>query len=440
MAEHQHICLPNGITRSLQNGNTDIGLKRKFQKALEGLRVRPYPHSLYVKKLHSIGEFILEARLDQSQRLLFDYTSRYCGICKKNVPYVRILEYVSDHDDVTRSAKRLNREIDDAKLEDWDHLSLEEIVSQSDEPGLEYYEEMIDCYEEKIENSVQWYVFNDQEFDRLISQKNRDLRLLLTKEQATYLREAGPVIINGSTGSGKTTLGIYFLLNAVTTYPGLKALYVTYNNSLLTYSKNLFLSLCSDVFLSEELGEPGVLFSTFRQICCDIAKEQSFDEHNEETYLRFKHWFQRFPLYRNLDPAWVWIEIRSVLRGSVVTEGQINNENLNSEMISGEEYRDFGKKGTVFAYESDDFKSLIYDVGKRYQSHLEEENRYDEMSLTRAALRNLKGPLYDILVVDEVQDLTELQIELLLRLIPKGITYKLRVLLGCQGHFSAYFG
>lgn len=415
VANHQHICLPNGILKSLKKGNTHT--KQKIQKALIGLRDRPFPHSLFVKKLRGTPDVILEARINKSQRLLFDFISRYCEDCQKIVPYTRILEYVPDHDDVARTARRLNLDIDDSRFQDWENIPSEEIDPKERETVLDYYANKIDCVKETIESSYQWYVFNDKEFEQFITEKNRDLRLLLTADQAKLLKRIGPTIINGSAGSGKTTLGIYYLLKEINDFPGLRALYVTYNNSLLTYSKKLFFSLCPNGSLAQGLGKPGVHFATYRQLCCEIAKGQSFEEQREETYLRFKKWLGRFPIYSGLDPAMVWAEIRSVIRGSIPKCEPSNDDFIYSDMVSKQDYLDIGGKSTRIG--SVDIRSVIYEIGIKYDEHLKEENRYDEMSMTRSALRSLRNPLCDVMVVDEVQDLTELQLELLLRLVPK---------------------
>jgi hypothetical protein len=60
-------------------------------------------------------------------------------------------------------------------------------------------------------------------------------------------------------------------------------------------------------------------------------------------------------------------------------------------------------------------------VARRWQDHLETGRRLDEIDLCRMALATgPAGGLYDHLVCDEAQDLAEIQMELLLRLTPRG--------------------
>ena len=58
-------------------------------------------------------------------------------------------------------------------------------------------------------------------------------------------------------------------------------------------------------------------------------------------------------------------------------------------------------------------------MARRWQEHLEIGRRLDEIDLCRLALASVPpGGLYDHLVCDEAQDLAEIQMELLLRLVP----------------------
>ena len=418
MFHHSHICLAQGIVKSLKQNEIDRLTKQKFQKALDGLQVRPYRHGLYVKSLQSVGKKILEARVDQKERLLFDYHSRYCNVCDRNVPFIRIHEYISDHDDVIRHARRLNLEIDDSEFAKWEETKAEKIDICLELPEDYYRDFDIELTEEKFDDSEQWYAYDEKEFENLLGDPKRDLHLLITKEQAIYLKTSRVVILNGSAGSGKTTIGVYCLLDFAKKHPRSSVLYVTYNDHLLKYAVDLFTALGSEITITEQLGKPGVKFCTFRQLCCEIANEDRFKNGaNELTFEHFQNWLHRFPLYGDIDPVQAWIEIRSVIRGTVAENQRANNQFLESDMLNLKEYLELGLKETGASFSSEAKRSMVYEIAQRYQKILVENNNFDEMLLTREAMRKIDHNQVDMVVADEIQDLTELQIELIIRLV-----------------------
>ena len=85
-------------------------------------------------------------------------------------------------------------------------------------------------------------------------------------------------------------------------------------------------------------------------------------------------------------------------------------------LLPREEYEALGRKrAPAFVGE----RGRLHQVARRWQEHLEIGRRLDEIDLCRLALASVPpGGLYDHLVCDEAQDLAEIQMELLLRLVP----------------------
>ncbi|HVY62111.1 MAG TPA: 3'-5' exonuclease, partial [Planctomycetota bacterium] len=97
---------------------------------------------------------------------------------------------------------------------------------------------------------------------------------------------------------------------------------------------------------------------------------------------------------------------------------------FDSPLLSEEEYAALGKKrAPSFLYDRRD----IYGIARYYQDRLEKLGLWDEIDLTKAAIRQIDGEpqefSWDLLVCDEVQDLTDVQISLLFRLVsdPRGV-------------------
>jgi tetratricopeptide (TPR) repeat protein len=93
-------------------------------------------------------------------------------------------------------------------------------------------------------------------------------------------------------------------------------------------------------------------------------------------------------------------------------------------LLTLEEYQAVGaKRAPAFRHD----RAAIHGIAQYYQQRLEREGRWDEIDLTRAALQRLDGsprqPTWDLVVCDEVQDLTDVQISLVFRLArdPRGV-------------------
>lgn len=88
---------------------------------------------------------------------------------------------------------------------------------------------------------------------------------------------------------------------------------------------------------------------------------------------------------------------------------------INNKIIDEEVYINLPKKYSIFTYEE---KIRIYDIARRYQQWLDSNNKYDENDITRIVLSKLRIESkyeFDYIICDEIQDLTEIQIYLLLK-------------------------
>lgn len=86
-------------------------------------------------------------------------------------------------------------------------------------------------------------------------------------------------------------------------------------------------------------------------------------------------------------------------------------------LLSINEYLNLGRKRAPnFLYDRED----IYTIAEYYQRQLETENRYDEIDLCRTAIQALDANrdqfLWDVVVCDEIQDFSDIQLALVFRL------------------------
>jgi tetratricopeptide (TPR) repeat protein len=95
-----------------------------------------------------------------------------------------------------------------------------------------------------------------------------------------------------------------------------------------------------------------------------------------------------------------------------------------SPLLSVDEYLALGKKrAPAFLYD----RREIHAIAEYYQERLVRSGRWDEIDLSKAALRRMDGAVeefsWDLVVCDEVQDLTDVQVSLIFRLAsdPRGV-------------------
>jgi tetratricopeptide (TPR) repeat protein len=109
-------------------------------------------------------------------------------------------------------------------------------------------------------------------------------------------------------------------------------------------------------------------------------------------------------------------ECNAILR-EILRLVEKNASDFQSPLLSAEEYFALGRKrAPAFLYD----RKEIYEIAEFYQNRLERTGCWDEIDLSKAALRLLDGAQeefsYDLVVCDEVQDLADIQLSLLFRL------------------------
>lgn len=94
------------------------------------------------------------------------------------------------------------------------------------------------------------------------------------------------------------------------------------------------------------------------------------------------------------------------------------NKDLSFQLLSFDEYKSLGRKRAPnFLYDRKD----IYALAEYYQNKLNDENKFDEIDLTKIALDLLEKNdsenfKFDLVICDEVQDFTEIQLQLIFKL------------------------
>ncbi len=302
-------------------------------------------------EVKKIGDNLYRARLDKSNRLLFAIY-RYQGQA-----YILALEWIEQHAyEKSRFLKR-GGTIDESKLP-----SLDSPATAQGEP-LVYLNPTLHTF---------------HLLDKVLSFDD--------DQQAVYTLTP-PFIVIGSAGSGKTAL----TLEKMKQMPG-EVLYVTRSPYLVHNSRNLYYAL------DYENEDQEVDFLSFAEYLASIRVPQG----RELSFREFAQWFARHRTASGLkDPQPLFEEFKGVVTGPSVA----------SPYLSRDDYLSLGIKQSIFSPAE---REQAYNLFLKYLEFMEEQGYYDANILSHQYLA-LVEPRYDFVVVDEVQDLTNIQLQLILK-------------------------
>lgn len=205
--------------------------------------------------------------------------------------------------------------------------------------------------------------------------------------QSEAFKQRPPLILIGSAGSGKTALA----LEKTKLLEG-DILYLTLSSYLAEHARNLYYSNRYE----NEGQNPD--FLSLRE----FIESLRVPEGRPVTFRAFAGWFGRHRhSYPIKDAHMLFEEFNGVLTGA----------SIDCSFLSREAYMNLGVRRSVF---TDDQRPLVYDIFEKYRRWMADEGLFD---LNTAAFNHLDlvRPAYDFAVIDEVQDLTNIQVHLALK-------------------------
>ena len=222
--------------------------------------------------------------------------------------------------------------------------------------------------------------------------------------RAVERAQQGPYKVTGGPGTGKSVVALHAVKSKIMGNAAAKVLVSSFVHTVPNVLKNLTSRLVG-VFNAER-----VTFKTVHKIALDIT--------GLPTNLIVKDGAKRDLLQKaidsvkrkpNKDREWLETEISRVILARMVPDRETYLA-----------LRRFGRKVPVMSAE----RSLIWDVYQAYRTVLKEKGLLDfDLLLVAAAMKAEKNPpanLYDTIIVDEAQDLTESGVRLLLALLKGG--------------------
>ncbi|MEF8833646.1 MAG: hypothetical protein V5A42_02160 [Halofilum sp. (in: g-proteobacteria)] len=306
--------------------------------------------------VRKIGDNLFRARLNRSDRLLFSLYRHNGEAC------CLILEYIRNH------AYDRSRFLAAGVHIDEDRIPAVASPQAAHPPTLVY----LNPERER---------FNLQ--DKILS---------FDEEQYAVHELAPPVIIIGSAGSGKTALTLEKMKQAIG-----DILYISLSPYLVQNARSLYFAN------NYRNDDEAIDFFSYPEFLESIQVPAG----REVTLRDFQQWFQRQSVERGLrDAHKVYEEFRGVITGPVTQ----------APWITREEYLALGVKKSIF---DENERPAVYDLFEKYRAFLAQHNLFDP-NITSHGHLALVEPRYDFIVVDEVQDLTNIELYLILQSLRSG--------------------
>lgn len=304
-----------------------------------------------VKKMTNSNFY--RAKLDQANRLLFQI-AQY-----QDEKYILLLEIIHNH------AYDKSRFLRGAEILEKNFVSIPKVETLTNEEVRQM------VYVNRSNK-------NFHVLDKIIS---------LDEDQNEIFGLPTPLIIIGSAGSGKTALTLEKMkhLNGNVAYISLSP-YLVENAQAIYYANNF------------ENEKQEVDFLSFTEYLQSIQLPKGKEIH----FRIFEQWYERHKQsYKIKETYKLFEEFKGVLTGSITDKAY----------LSKDDYLNLGVKQSIFLA---DERVKVYEIFEKYLTFLNAGKYYDT-NIVAYNLLNLVQPTYDFIVIDEVQDLTNIQLTVILK-------------------------
>lgn len=246
--------------------------------------------------------------------------------------------------------------------------------------------------------------------------KIKRLLLNLTDEQLALVRvsASGPILIKGVAGSGKTTIGLYranYLLDLIEQKrrilkEGASALVLTYTNTLATALQQLYQELYGDL-------PNTIIIDTFsRWMMQQLRLKRSYGIAKPEQRNKLILQAQQVAAQEFPDDNVV------TTRSAAFLLGEIDNVIRARGLESLEEYQLVNRVGRGIGLDREYHRPILWRIYELYKQSLDAHNYVDFAELPYLVSTMCDPlPAYDVIIIDEAQDLPPVYLRLASRMI-----------------------
>ncbi|MFT0788158.1 hypothetical protein [Synechococcus sp. H55.10] len=261
-------------------------------------------------------------------------------------------------------------------------------------------------------------------------QESTEGNLALSMEEEEILQSTSmPLLINGRAGSGKSLMLYYRFADYCSHY--LKTsrqgtspyhpLFLTYSASLVQQARDRVSTILrishryreeGYSFSAEEIRQCRAFFRTFQDYllsCLPPERQERYQPDQYINFYRFQNWYR---CRHDVDLELAWHTIRTLIKGYEV-----------SDYLDPDGYREVPEADRSVDERS--FEQIYKGIWPSYQERITREGYWDDQDLARDVLQNgTLNPIHPVIFCDEVQDFTQLELNIIFCLSPWG-KYKL---------------
>lgn len=415
-----------------------------------------------IKKMKGTKDIFKFYLTNDGSRCLFKYGKEE-SLVFNNHSSLYILQVV-DHDDQGIAGKKFERKLLPLK----DFLLYDIVDDKLDAKKLR--DDLNDSLDKQIMKTVPLGSIKTEDlYKKMYDIDNRSMYRLSINQQLALI-EDGPLFIRGSAGSGKTLVAISMALKNA--HEKTSQAYFTFTPLLRDNASDLYLKYSKMAGIVGDV-EFNVMNDYFLKEL-NIKRFQYFSFEKFKTWMKDNDYTNRYKWMNNLDTVQIWTEIRGLIKGYIGKDYYriLTLDNLN-KTLSKDEIRTLDSSGVIskakdsnttyhiinseelynryvgsqfheylinndverplidkYSYmtelaegyspfDKDTREKLLDFVYNIYQPHLDKHRYYDDNDLARMLIKKINNneiEKFDYIIIDEVQDLTEMQIIALTKL------------------------
>ncbi len=293
----------------------------------------------------------------------------------------------------------------------------------ADHPHILQHPQPLEVWKQYARRAYPDYMVADETI-WLQMQENAEGNFALSMEEEEVLQSrAMPLLINGRAGSGKSLMLYYrfaeycshYLKIASKEAPQYQPLFLTYSPSLVQQARNKVSTILrvnhsyrqdGHNFSPEEIKQCRAFFSTFQDYLLSCLSPQQQSHYQPDRYVnfyRFRKWYRG---RARVEVA--WHTIRTLIKGYEV-----------SGYLDPDSYQELPKNDRTV--DDQVFEEIYNEVWSGYRERTTHEGWWDDQDLVRDVLENgTLNPIHPVIFCDEVQDFTQLELNVIFCLSPWG--------------------